>query len=71
MTPTINKPTRVTRNKVTTIDQIITNTAISGIEHKSVIKNDHFLIVFVLNTCEKNGLEDKAQFLKEHIYGEV
>ena len=47
MIPTINKPTRVTRNTATTIDQIITNTVISGIQHRSGIINtdisDHFL----------------------------
>ena len=31
MIPTINKPTRVTRNKTTAINYIITNTVISGI----------------------------------------
>ena len=31
MIPTINKPTRVTRNKTTAIHYIITNTVISGI----------------------------------------
>ena len=57
MIPIINKPTRVTRNTATPIDHIITNTVISGIQHRSVIiKNDisdHFPIVFALNTCEK------------------
>ena len=55
--PTINKPTRVTRNTATAIDHIVTNTVISGIQRRSgIIKtdiSDHFPIVFVLNTCEK------------------
>ena len=34
MIPTINKPTRVTRNTATAIDHIITNTVISGIQHR-------------------------------------
>ena len=54
MIPTINKPTRVTRNTVTAIDHIITNTVINGIEHRyDIIKtdiSDHFPIVFALNT---------------------
>ena len=37
MIPTINKPTRVTRNIATAIDHIITNTVISGIQHRSGI----------------------------------
>ena len=41
MIPTINKPTRVTRNTATAIDHIITNTVISGIQHRSgIIKTD-------------------------------
>ena len=55
--PTINKPTRVTRNTATAIDHTITNTVISGIQHRSGIINtdisDHFPIVFALNTCVK------------------
>ena len=55
--PTINKPTCVTRNTATAINHIITNTAISGIQHRSgIIKidiSDHFPIVFALNTCQK------------------
>ena len=34
MIPTINKPTRVTRNTATAIDHIITNTVMSGIQHR-------------------------------------
>ena len=37
MIPTINRPTRVTRNTATAIDHIITNTVISGIQHRSGI----------------------------------
>ena len=74
MIPTINKPTRVTRNTATAIDHIITNTVISGIQHRSgIIKtdiSDHFPIVFALNTCEKGKPEDKAQFICKCIYEE-
>ena len=74
MIPTMNKPTRITRNTVTTIDHIIANTVISGIQHRSgIIKtdiSDHFPIVFVLNTCEKSKPEDKAQRIYKRIYKE-
>ena len=65
MIPTINKPTRVTRNTATA--HIITNTVISGFQHRSgIIKtdiSDHFPIVFALNTCEKSKPENKAQYI--------
>ena len=74
MIPTINRPTRVTRNTATAIDHIITNTVISGIQHRSdIIKTDisnHFPFVFALNTCEKSKPEDKAQFIYKRFYGE-
>ena len=74
MIPTINKPTRVTRNTATAIDQIIKNTVINGIQHRSgIIKtdiSDHFPIVFALNPCEKSKPEDKAQFIYKCIYEE-
>ena len=74
MIPTIYKPTRVTRNTATAIDHIITNTVISGIQHRScIIKTDildHFPILFALNTCERSKPEDKAQFIYKRIYGE-
>ena len=67
MIPTINKPTHVTRNTARAIDHIITNTVISGIQHRpGIIKtdiSDHFPIVPALNTCEKSKPEDKAQFI--------
>ena len=75
MIPTINKPTRVTRNTATAINHIITNTVISGIQHRSgIIKtdiSDHFPIVFALNTCEKCEPEDKKQFIDKRIYEEL
>ena len=74
MIPTINKTTHVKRNTATSIDHIITNTVISGIQHKSsVIKrdiSDHFPIVFALGTFEKIKPEDQAQFIYNCIYGE-
>ena len=74
MKPIINKPTRRPRNTATAIDHIITNTVISGIQHRSgIIKtdnSDHFPIVFALNTCKKSKPEDKAQFIYKGIYEE-
>ena len=74
MIPTINKPTRVTRNTATAIDHIIINTVISGIQHRSgIIKtdiSDQFPIVFALNTGEKREPEDEAQFIYKCIYEE-
>ena len=74
MIPTINKPTRVTRNTATAIDHIIAHTVISGIQYRTgIIKNDisdNFPIVFALNTPEKRKSEDKAQFIYKCIYGE-
>ena len=74
MIHTLNRTTRVTRNTATAIDRIITNTAISGIQHRSgIIKtdiSDHFPIAFVFNTCEKSKPEDKAQFIYKCFYGE-
>ena len=74
MIPTINKPAPLTRNTATAIDHIITNTVISGIQHRSgIIKtdiSDHFPIAFALSTCEKGKSEDKAQFIHKRIYRE-
>ena len=53
MIPTMNKPTHVTRSIAAAIDHIITNTVISGIQHRSgIMKNDisdHFPFAFALN----------------------
>ena len=74
MIPTINRPTRVTTNTATTIDHIIINTIISGIQHRSGITNadisDHFPILFALSTCEKSKPEDKTHFIYKGFYGE-
>ena len=59
MIPTINKPTRVTRNTAAAIDHIV--------KHRSRITktdiSDIFPIVFALNICQKSEPEDKAQFV--------
>ena len=74
MIPTINKSTRVAKSTATATDQIITNTVISGIQHRSgIIKtdvSDRFPIVFALKACEKCKPEDKAELIYKRIYGE-
>ena len=76
MIPTINKPTRITGNTTAAVDNIITNTVISGIHRRTVIlKTDisnhpNFPFVFALNTCEKSNPEVKAQFIYKCIYRE-
>ena len=71
MIPTINKPTRVTRNTATVIDHIITYTLIGGIQYMSgIVKtdvSDHFPVAFPLNTCERSKPENKAQFIYKRI----
>ena len=63
----MNKPTHVTRSIAAAIDHIITNTVISGIQHRSgIMKNDisdHFPFAFALNICEKSNPKDKVQFI--------
>ena len=54
--PTINKPTRVTRNTATAIDHIITNSVINAEFKTGIIKTDisnHFPIFFTLNVLLK------------------
>ena len=49
--PTVNKPTRVTRNTATAIDHIITNSVINAEFKAGIIKtviSDHFPVFFVL-----------------------
>ena len=74
MIPTMSKPTHVTRSIAAAIDHIITNTLISGIQHRSgIMKNDiseHFPFAFALNTCEKSNPKDKVQFIYKCTYRE-
>ena len=67
VTRTINKPNHVTRNTAIAVDQIITKTETSSVQHRSgIIKTDisnHFSLAFALNTCEKSKPENKAQFI--------
>ena len=46
MIPTTNKPTHIMRDAVTTIDQIVANTIINGIQDRSGIIKLIFQIIF-------------------------
>ena len=53
--PTINKPTRVTRNTATAIDHFITNAVVDTQFKSGIIQTDlldHFPILFALQTNE-------------------
>ena len=55
MITTINKPTRVTRNRTTAIDHFITNTVVDTQLKTGIIQtdlSDHFSIIFALKTNE-------------------
>ena len=73
--PTINKPTRVTRDTATAIIHIIKNTVKSSIQDKcGIMKTDisnHFPIFFAPSTCEKSKPESKTQFIDKRIYVEI
>ena len=63
--PTVNKPTRVTRNTITTIDHIITNSVINAEFKTGIIKtniSDHFRIFFIFK-CVVDNTEDREEFL--------
>ena len=50
MTPTINKPTRVTKHRATSIDNIITNCILNSDFKSAIVKTDlseHFPIIFI------------------------
>ena len=66
MIPTINKPTRVTRNTLSAIDHIITNSIMHTGFKSGIIKtdiSDHFPILF----CYKH-IAEKEDANKEFIY---
>ena len=66
MIPTINKPTRVTRNTLTAIDHIITNSIMHTGFKSGIIKtdiSDHFPILF----CYKH-IAEKEDANKAFIY---
>ena len=66
MTPTINKPTRVTTYTATAFDHIFTNTIMDNIEIKTpIVKiyiSDHFPIIF----ATKNKID--AQTTEQYVF---
>ena len=68
--PTINKPTRVTRNTATAIDHIITNSVKNAVFKKDIIKtdiSDDFLIFFMFK-CVVDGAEPRKEFIYKQNY---
>ena len=65
--PVINKPTRVTKNTATLIDQIITNSLLHRTINTGILKrniSDHFPIFLIAKTEKKMTLEGKVQITK-------
>ena len=68
--PTINKPTRVTRNTATAIDHIITNSVINAEFKAAIIKtdiSDHFPIFFIFK-CVVDSTEAREEFIYKRNY---
>ena len=68
--PTINKPTRVTRNTATAIDHIITNSVINAEFKTGIIKtdiSDHFPIFFIFK-CVVDNTEAGKEFIYKRNY---
>ena len=68
--PTINKPTRVTRNTATAIDHIITNSVINAEFKTGIIKtdiSDHFPIFFIFK-CVVDSTEAREEFIYKRNY---
>ena len=70
MIPTINRPTRVTRNTATAIDHFITNTAVDTEFKSEIIQtdlSDHFLIMFGLKADENMVEKHREHFFIRNI----
>ena len=68
--PTVNKPTRVTRNTATAIDHVITNSVINAEFKKGIIKtdiSDHFPIFFIFK-CVVYTIEAREEFIYKQNY---
>ena len=68
--PTINKPTRVTRNTATAIDHIITNSVINAEFKTGIIKtdiSDHFPIFFIFK-CVVDSTEAREEVIYKRNY---
>ena len=63
--PTLNKPTRVTRNAATATDHIITNSVVDAEFKTGIIKTDisnHFPIFFIFK-CVVDSTEAREKFI--------
>ena len=70
MIPTINRPTRVTRNTATAIDHFITNTAVDTEFKSEIIQtdlSDRFLIMFGLKADENMVEKHREHFFIRNI----
>ena len=68
--PTINKPTRATKNTATAIDHIIINSVINAEFKTGIIKtdiSDHFPIFFIFK-CVVSGTEALEEFIYKRNY---
>ena len=68
--PTINKPTRVTRNKATAHDHIITSSVKNDDLKRDIVKtdiSDHFSIFFIFK-CVIDSTEAREEFIYKRNY---
>ena len=67
LVPVINKPTRVTKNTATAVDDIIANSPLHRTINKGIIKlniSDHFPIFLIAETERRMTPEGKKQITK-------
>ena len=67
LVPVINKPTRVTKNTATAVDDIIANSPLHRTINKGIIKlniSDHFPIFLIAETERRMTPEEKVQIRK-------
>ena len=72
--PTINKPTRVTANTATAVDDIITNVIIdtdfkTGISESCI--SDHFAIMLAFRIGEKKMSNKSEQHIHKRLFHET
>ena len=73
MIPTINKPTRVTRNTATAIDHFIPNTVVDTQFKSGIIETDlldQFLIIFALQKNDDMVKKHNEHFIYKRYYDE-
>ena len=67
LVPVINKPTRITKNTATAVDDIIANSPLHRTINKGIIKlniSDHFPIFLIAETERRMTPEGKKQITK-------